>query len=156
MINPEFFVPKILALGAYVRFRAKQGCPCGFRQLCRAQVSRNSAQIPEIPAPFQGQILKRQILKTGFGGSNHATQADGKYTCSIERRLLNSIVPIVRVIATTGCLQLSEQNKDQQDYDHESKSAAAIIAGAIEWTATNAAEAPEQGDDQNDQYYGSD
>jgi hypothetical protein len=38
--------------------------------VARKSLARNSAQIPEIPVPFQRQILKRE-----FGGSNHAAQA---------------------------------------------------------------------------------
>ena len=57
---------------------------------------------------------------------------------------------------TTGYLQFSEQQQDQQNYDYESKPAAAIIACAVERTAANSAKAPEQGNNQNDQYYGSD
>lgn len=113
--------------------------------VARKSLARNSAQIPELPVPkanFEKRIWRFESRRPSG--------------CSNERRLLNSIALVVRVIATTGCLQLSEQNKDEQDYDHESKSAAAIIAGAIERTAANAAKAPEKGDDQNDQYYGSD
>jgi hypothetical protein len=62
----------------------------------------------------------------------------------------------VKAIATAGWLQFSEQKQDQQDYDYEPKPAAAIIAGAIERTAANAAKASEQGDDQYDQNYGPD
>jgi hypothetical protein len=46
-------------------------------------------------------------------------------------------------------LQFSQQKQDQQDYDYESKPAAAIITSAVERAAANAAKAAEQGDNQN-------
>jgi hypothetical protein len=40
-------------------------------------------------------------------------------------------------------LQFSHQKQDQQDYDYESKAAAAIITGAVERAAPDAAKAAE-------------
>src|SRR6476619_1443454 len=50
---------------------------------------------------------------------------------------------------------LAEQNQDQQDDDHETESAAAVIAGAVERTAADSTEDAEQRNDQDDQDDGS-
>ena len=54
------------------------------------------------------------------------------------------------------CSELPEQQQDQQDHDHKPKTAAAVISGAIERSAADAAETAQQGDDENDQNDGAD
>src|ERR1700679_1876378 len=46
-------------------------------------------------------------------------------------------------------LESSEQQQDQQNDDDKAEAAATVIAGAIEWAATYAAEAAEQCDNKN-------
>jgi hypothetical protein len=46
--------------------------------------------------------------------------------------------------------QLPEQQQDQQDHDYEAEAATAVIAGAVERSAADAAETAEQGDYEND------
>jgi hypothetical protein len=50
----------------------------------------------------------------------------------------------------------AEQNQDQKDDNHEAQSAAAVVAGAVEWTAAKPAETSKQDDDQNDEQNGAD
>jgi hypothetical protein len=50
----------------------------------------------------------------------------------------------------TSCLQPAKQKKDQQDHDHQTEAAAAIIAGAVKRTAADAAKATKQSDNQDD------
>jgi hypothetical protein len=49
----------------------------------------------------------------------------------------------------------AEQNQDQKHDDNEAQAATAVVAGAIERTATKPAEASEQDDDQDDEQNGS-
>jgi ferritin-like metal-binding protein YciE len=48
-------------------------------------------------------------------------------------------------------LEPAEQDQDQHDNQHEADAATAVIAGAVERTATNAAKAAEQDDNQDDE-----
>ena len=47
-------------------------------------------------------------------------------------------------------LDASEYDQNNDDEEDEAETATAIIAGAVEWPATKAAEAAQQGNDQND------
>jgi hypothetical protein len=51
---------------------------------------------------------------------------------------------------------LAEQNQDQQDDDYQPEAAAAVVAGSVESTTPEPAEAAEQYDDQDDKQNGSD
>src|ERR1700751_5517599 len=44
----------------------------------------------------------------------------------------------------------AEQQQDEQDHDDEPKPPAAVVTGAVEWTAANAGKAAEQRNDEND------
>jgi hypothetical protein len=63
-----------------------------------------------------------------------------------KRRALLSLRP---------ALDAPENDKDNDDEQHKPEAAATIIAGAVERTATKAAEAAKQGNDQNDDENGS-
>src|ERR1700730_12113145 len=47
--------------------------------------------------------------------------------------------------------QLAEQDQDQNDDDHEAEPAAPIVAGPVEVTTPDPAEAAQQDDDQDDE-----
>jgi len=49
----------------------------------------------------------------------------------------------------------AEQDQDQHDNENETEAAATVITGAVERSAAEAAKAPEQYDDQNDEQDGS-
>ena len=49
----------------------------------------------------------------------------------------------------------AEQDQDQHDNENETEAAATVITGAVERFAAEAAKAPEQYDDQNDEQDGS-
>src|SRR6476661_2895858 len=56
-----------------------------------------------------------------------------------------------RLQSTAQCLEPAHQEQYQQDHDNQAKAAAAIVSRAIERTATDAAEAAEQGEHEYDQ-----
>src|SRR6516165_7262036 len=45
----------------------------------------------------------------------------------------------------------AHEDQDQQNYDDETQAAAAVIAGTVEWRASNAAEAAEKSQNQNNE-----
>src|SRR4051812_14746112 len=59
--------------------------------------------------------------------------------------------PYCNATQNAGGLNPAHQNQNEQDDDDKAEPAAAVIAGAVERTAADAAEPAQQGDDQNDE-----
>ena len=88
----------------------------------------------------------RMIRRVGKANGSRERAPDGKLRVPTKTFLstqkegghgASAPLPTLQVMN----LQPSEQQQDQQDHDHEAQSAAAIVTGAVERSAADAAEA---------------
>ena len=105
-----------------------------FKRALEAQYGSQGAA-----SPVRRIDPKTGLAVAGFSSAENIRQSLGP---NWQRDCKKHICRLANDVAGVR-LQFSKQKQDQQDYDYKSKPAAAIVTGAVERTAANAAEAAE-------------